>query len=81
MILNVVGMNWLYSAIERYDYITRRSIAFKFIGVVLMFLFVHSPADSYKYAVITVFANVGGNILNIIYSRNFITYKWYGGYD
>ena len=81
MILNVVGMNWLYSAIERYDYITKRSIAFKFIGVMLMFLFVHSPADCYKYAVITVFANVGGNILNIIYSRNFIIYKWFGDYD
>lgn len=81
MILNVAGMNWMYSAIERYDYITKRSIAFKFIGVVLMFLFVHSPADSYKYAVITVFANVGGNTLNIIYSRHFITYKWYGDYD
>lgn len=81
MILNVVGMNWLYSAIEQYDYITKRSIAFKFIGVVLMFLFVHSPADRYKYAVITVFANVGGNILNIIYSRNFIIYKWYGDYN
>lgn len=81
MILNVVGMNWLYSAVEQYDYITKRSIAFKFLGVVLMFLFVHSPADCYKYAVITVFANVGGNILNIIYSRIFITYKWYGNYN
>lgn len=81
MILNVVGMNWMYSAIEQYDYITKRSIVFKFIGVILMFLFVHNPGDSYKYAVITVFANVGGNILNIIHSRRFITYKWYGNYD
>ena len=69
MILNVVGMNWMYSAIEQYDYITKRSIFFKFLGVVLMFLFVHSPKDCYIYAMITVFANVGGNILNIIYSR------------
>lgn len=81
MILNVVGMNWLYSAIEQYDYITKRSIAFKFIGVILMFLFIHQPEDGYKYALITVFANVGGNILNIIYSRKFITYKWYGDYN
>lgn len=81
MILNVVGMNWLYSALEQYDYITKRSIAFKFIGVVLIFIFVHHPADCYKYAIITVFANVGNNILNIIYSRKFITYKWFGSYN
>lgn len=81
MILNVVGMNWLYSAIEQYDYITKRSIFFKFVGVVLMFLFVHSPKDCYIYAVITVFANVGGNILNIIYSKKYIDFKWYGKYN
>lgn len=81
IILNVAGMNWLYSAIEQYDYITKRSIAFKFIGVILMFLFVHCPEDCYKYAIITVFANVGGNILNIIYSRKFITFKWIGSYN
>lgn len=81
MILNVVGMNWMYSAIEQYDYITKRSIFFKFLGVVLMFLFVHSPKDCYIYAMITVFANVGGNILNIIYSRKYIDFKWFGKYD
>lgn len=81
MILNVVGMNWLYSALEQYDYITKRSIAFKVIGVVLMFIFVHNPDDCYKYAVITVFANVGGNILNIIYSRKYVSYKRIGHYD
>ena len=81
MILNVVGMNWLYSAIEQYDYITKRSILFKLAGVILMFLFVHSPDDCYIYAVITVFANVGGNLLNILYSRNYIDFRWIGAYN
>lgn len=81
MILNVVGMNWLYSAVEQYDYITKRSILFKFIGILLMFLFVHSPKDCYIYAMITVFANVGGNIVNIIYSKKYIDFKWFGKYD
>ena len=81
MILNVVGMNWLYSAVEQYDYITKRSILFKFLGVILMFLFVHKPDDLYIYAIITVFANVGGNIVNIIYSRKFVEFKWFGDYN
>lgn len=81
MILNVVGMNWLYAAIEKYDYITKRSILFKFIGVILMFVFVHKPEDGYIYAFITVFSNVGGNVLNIIYSSKYIDYKWLGPYN
>lgn len=81
MILNVAGLNWLYSAVEQYDYITKRSILFKLIGVLLMFLFVHKPEDCYIYAIITVFANVGGNLLNIYYSRRYIDYRWIGAYD
>lgn len=80
MILNVVGLNWLYTAVEDYDYITKRSIAFKFIGIILMLIFVHSPEDCYKYAVITIFSTVGGNILNIIHSKKYIDFKPIGNY-
>lgn len=81
LLLNVAGMNWLYSGIEQYDYITIRSIMFKLISIVLMFLFVHSPEDIYRYALITVFALAGPNVLNIIYSRNYVEYRWIGGYN
>ena len=81
LILNVAGMNWLYSGIEHYDYITIRSIFFKFIALVFMFAFVHNPNDIYIYAGITVFATVGPNIFNIIHSRKYITYRWIGHYN
>ena len=81
MVLNVAGLNWLYSAVEQYDYITKRSIAFKLLGVILMFIFVHKPSDYIAYAIITVIANVGGNILNIIYSKKYIDFKWFGNYE
>lgn len=80
MILNVVGLNWLYTAMEDYDYITTRSIAFKCIGIILMLIFVHSPDDCYKYAAITIFSTVGGNILNIIHSKKYIDFKPVGNY-
>ncbi|MBQ2642678.1 MAG: flippase [Eubacterium sp.] len=81
MILNVAGLNWLYSALEKYDYITIRSIVFKIISLILMFIFVHAPEDCYIYALITVFANVGSNILNIINARKYITFKPLGNYN
>lgn len=81
MVLNVAGLNWLYSAVEQYDYITKRSIAFKLLGVILMFIFVHKPSDYIAYAIITVIANVGGNILNIIYLKKYIDFKWFGNYE
>ena len=75
MILNVAGLNWMYSGLEEYAYITKRSIVFKSLGIILMFVFVHSPEDYLKYAVITVFSTAGGNVLNIIYSKKYIDYK------
>lgn len=81
MLLNVVGLNWFYSAIEEYKYITKRSIIFKLISLIMMFIFVHNPSDGYIYAIITVLATVGSNILNIIHSRKFIFFKRYNNYN
>lgn len=81
MLLNVVGLNWLYSAVEEYEYITKRLIVVKLISLIMMIIFVHNPSDGYKYALITVLANIGSNILNTIYSKKFIKYKKYCKYD
>ena len=81
MVLNVAGLNWMYSALEEYDYITIRSIAFKFISLILMFIFVHNPSDGYIYALITVLANVGSNVLNIIRARKYISFKLVGNFN
>lgn len=38
---NVIGMEWMYKALEQYTYITIRSIIFKFVALIVMFVFVH----------------------------------------
>lgn len=81
MILNVAGLNWFYSAIEEYKYITTRSIIFKVISLIMMILFVHDPNDGYKYALITVLASMGSNIFNIVHSRKYIYFKKYNKYN
>ena len=81
MLLNVIGLNWMYVGLEKFDYITIRSIAFKFISLILMFVFVHHPSDCYIYACITVFATVGSNLLNIFNARKYISFKPLGKYN
>ena len=75
ILLNMFGMNWVFQALEQYDYITFRSILFKIIAIVLMFLFVHQYDDYVVYGAITVFAAVGSNILNFIRLRKYIDFK------
>lgn len=81
IVLNMFGVNWIYQALEEYDYITFRSILFKAISVVLMFLFVHQEQDYRVYALITVMASVGANILNFIRLRSIISFKKYDHYN
>lgn len=38
ILFNAIGMEWLYKALEQYSYITIRSIIFKLIAVIAMFL-------------------------------------------
>ena len=75
------GVNWLYQALEQYDYITARSVFFKLISIVLMFLLVHQESDYRVYAAISVMASVGSNVLNFIRLRKFIKFKCYKDYN
>ncbi len=81
IVLNMFGANWLYQALEQYDYITARSILFKAISVVLMFLLVHQESDYRIYAATTVLASVGSNVMNFIRLRRYISFKKPGRYN
>lgn len=81
IIFSTFGVEWVYQAIEQYDYITVRNIAFKIFAVIGMFVFVHKPSDYIVYAGITVFGNVGSNILNILRLPRYIPMKKYKKYN
>ncbi|TCS76637.1 O-antigen/teichoic acid export membrane protein [Muricomes intestini] len=81
MLLNVIGVSWLYSALEQYTYITTVAMVFKVISIALMFAFVHTKEDYIIYGGITVFANAGSYVLNFIRLRKFISLKPVGNYD
>lgn len=71
-----LGTEWIFSIYEEYAYITLRSIFFKLISLLMMFVFVKNRNDVAIYAAITVFATVGSNVLNYIKAKRIITFNF-----
>ena len=81
IILNAIGMEWLYKALEQYTYITIRSVLFKFVALIAMFLLIHHQKDYVVYGAISIFAASASNILNFINVRKYVELKWMGNYS
>lgn len=75
ILLNAIGVEWLYKALEQYSYITIRSIIFKIVAIVLMFLLVKNQDDYNIYGVISIFAASASNVLNFINLKKYIKIK------
>lgn len=81
IVLNMFGMNWVFQALEQYDYITLRSIFFKVVSIFCMFLFVKSPDDYLIYGGISVLAAVGSYVLNFIRVHRYVDFSVRGPYE
>lgn len=75
ILFTTLGMEWLYTGLEEFKYITIRAFIFQIISLILLFVFVHDTGDYLKYASISVFSNVGSNVCNFIHSRKFIKFS------
>lgn len=80
ILLNALGVEWLYQAIEKYSYITKRSLIFKTVALVMTFLLIKNPDDCMMYGFVSVFAVSASNILNFINLRKYVTFKKTGEY-
>lgn len=80
MIFNTIGMEWLYKALEQYTYITVRSIVFKIVALIAMFVLIHSREDYMIYGGITILASSASGICNFVHARRFISLRPVGGY-
>lgn len=69
------GMNWLFSGLEQYSYITKRAIVFKLISLILVYILVRDSDDYVMYALITVFSSVGAYICNFVYAGRFVSFR------
>lgn len=81
LFFNLIGMEWLYKALEQYTYITVRSVIFKFVALIAMFLLVHEKSDYVIYGAITILAASASNVFNFIKVHKYIDMKIIGNYD
>lgn len=75
ILLNSLGMEWLYKALEEYTYITIRSVFFKILSIGAMFLLVKTPEHYVRYGAISILASSASNLFNFIYAHKFISLR------
>lgn len=76
MIFTTLGADWINNVEEDFKYISIRTVVFQFLSLVLMFIFVKKSSDYYKYAIISVIATSGANLVNVFYRRRFCKIKF-----
>ena len=81
ILFTIVGIEWLYKGLEKYQYITIRTIIFKLIALFLVFIFIRTKDDYIEFALISIFAIVGSGIFNLFNSRKLIYYQKYHKYE
>lgn len=81
ILFNAIGMEWLYKALEQYTYITVRSIIFKLIAVVAMFVLVHEQKDYVIYGGISILAASASNVFNFFHAHKYVFIKPVGSYN
>ncbi len=81
MFFNAIGVEWLYEALEQYTYITIRSLIFKAISLVAIFLLIHNQEDYIIYGGIVIFATSASNVMNFFNMRRYISFRPIGEYD
>ena len=70
-----LGADWLNTTMEDFKFIAIRTVSMQIISLLLMFIFVRKPEDYIIYAVISVVASSGANVVNIFYRRRYCRTK------
>lgn len=81
ILLQGMGMEWLYQALEEYRYIAVRSVLFQIGALAAMFLFVRDEKDVLPYAAVTLAASSGSYVLNFINARKYISFRHCSNYE
>lgn len=69
------SFEWLFIALEKQFYMSVRSIIVLGLSTLLIIIFVTNPADIYIYALITASVTLVTTVVNLFYSRKFISLR------
>ncbi len=75
ILTNCFALNWLFSGLENFAYITKVNLFVRFIGVISIFLFVKTVEDRNVYYGITLTIYVLTGIINTLHARKFVSLK------
>lgn len=76
VVLNFLNNSWLFEGLEEFKFISIRNIIFKFISLILLFIFVKSQDDYLLYALILVIGTAGNYFLNVAYAPSLVTFTF-----
>lgn len=68
IIINFINVDWYFQGTEEFKLIALRSFVVKSLGLIAVIVFIHSPEDVYKYALISVFSGLAYHLFNIVYA-------------
>lgn len=72
IIFTPMSFEWFYQGLEDFKYLTIRGIVIKTISLVCLFIFVKNSNDLLIYAILSVAAICGNNILNLLRLKRYI---------
>lgn len=81
IVLNAIGTDWLYKALEEYTALMLRSVLFRILALIGIFALVKEQSDYRIYAGMLVLASSGYYVLNFLSLRKHISIRPVGKYD
>lgn len=67
ILINLFTIDWFYSGLEEYKYITLRSVGVRILYIIAIFIVIHDKSDYIKYALLIVLSLALANSINMIY--------------
>lgn len=71
ILFTTLGADWLNTAMEDFKFIALRTVFMQIVSLFLMFIFVRKQEDYILFAIISVVASSGANVVNIFYRRKY----------
>ena len=81
MLFNAIGVEWLFKALEEYQYITIRTIIARTMSLITILALVHKKEDIFIFSAIIVFIVHGSQIINFFKMRKYVSLKRQNEYD
>lgn len=78
LLFNILLVEWFFTGLEDFAYITKRTIAIKFLYVAAVFLLVREASDYKIYYLLCVLTIIVNGLVNIVYCRKFISFTLRG---